>query len=232
MEPIPVGGSAFPPTAWTALEAIAAGGAAASQALDTVARCYWKPVYVYLRRKGRPEPEAADQTQSFFLHLLEKDLLQRPERAAGRFRTWLRAVLENFLANQARVVAAQKRGGGRRPVGLDVEGGEAAVQAGGGLSPEAAFDRAWAVGVLQRAMERLDREDRAAGRPEVMPALRERFGLAGGAAAGSEVDAVLLHRARQRLRAIILDEVADGVSRPGDAEAEVADLFLALGGKS
>ncbi len=231
MDPSSSGG-AFPPTAWTALEAIAAGGAEAPQALETVSRCYWKPVYVYLRRKGRPEAEAADLVQGFFVHLLEKDLLSRPERSQGRFRTWLRAVLEHFLANEARIAAALKRGGGRRPLPLDIAGGEEAAIAGGEISPEAAFDRAWAIGVLQRALVRLDREYRAAGKPDVLPALRGRFGLAGSAAPAEPVDGTTLHRARQRLRALVLDEVADGTPRPGEAESEVADLFRALGGKS
>ncbi len=220
----------FPPTAWTALGRIAAGGDEAREALESLGRTYWMPVYVYLRRKGRPEADAADLTQSFFIHLLEKDLLTRPDASKGRFRGWLKAVLEHFLANQARIDSARKRGGGRKAVSLDVEDGERAVLAGSTLGPEEAFDRVWALAVLDRALGRLDREYAAAGKPEVLAVMRARFGLAGGSGEMPRVDDVTMFRARRRLRALILDEVRDGVSVEEEAEAEVAELFRALGG--
>lgn len=228
--PIP-GGGAFPPTAWTLLGQAAGSGEAARTALDEIGRLYWKPVYVYLRRKGRTEADAGDLTQSFFVHLIEGDLLAQPERTRGRFRTWLRAVLEHFLANAARIRAAQKRGGGRAPLSLDVEGAESSLRADSEITAEQAFDRTWARELLQRALGRLDREYTAAGRPQVLMVLRDRFGL--GAAADEEVrvDDVTMHRARKRLKAIILDELGDAVRDADDAQAEVADLFQALGGK-
>ena len=63
---------------------------------------YWRPIYIYLRRSGRGLPEAEDLTQAFFVHLLEKDLLERVRLRQSRFRAYLRSVLENFLANEAR----------------------------------------------------------------------------------------------------------------------------------
>ncbi len=223
------GGGGFPPTAWTLLGDIAAGGSGASAALEAVSRRYWKPVYVFLRRKGRTEADASDATQSFFVHLMEKDLLAQPDRERGRFRSWLRAVLEHFLANRARIDAALKRGGGNRGVSLDTTGGEQALAGGRDLTPEDAFDRTWALEVLDRSLERLDREYAAAAKPGILAALRRRFGLPGSDSdSGPSVDDVTLHRARKRLRALILDEVGDGVSGAGEAEAEVADLFRAL----
>lgn len=247
MAPTGAGEGAFPPTAWTLLGQAAAGGAGRARALDDLARRYWTPVYVYLRRTGRRAEDARDQAQSFFLHLLEGDLLARPDPALGRFRCWLRAVLEHFLANEARRAGAAKRGGGRAALALDadVEAGESAVRAGRELTPEEAFQRAWACGVLDRALARLEHELRAAGRAHVVAALRARLGAtAGGGGGGGDaggdaaaeapagaapVDAVALHRARKRLKQLILDEVGDSVRDPDDLKSEVAELFRALG---
>jgi RNA polymerase sigma-70 factor (ECF subfamily) len=52
----------------------------------------------------------------------------------------------------------------------------------------------------------------------------ERLGLSPGA-----LD-VALHRLRRRFRAALRAEIAGTVSDPGEVEAELADLFAALGG--
>ncbi|MBI3273289.1 MAG: sigma-70 family RNA polymerase sigma factor [Planctomycetes bacterium] len=236
MDPTTHGPSAFPPTAWSLLGRIAAGGAERDGAIEAIARLYWKPVYVYLRRKGRPESEAPDLVQSFFIHLLEKDLLARPDPARGRFRNWLRAVLEHFLANEARLRTALKKGGGRKPLSLELDVAESAVRSGSELTPEEAFHRTWALEVLERAFARLSREYKAAGKDRVLRALRQRLALpeedgAESPAAGPKVDGVTLHRARKRLKALILDEVGDSVRDPGALDEEVGDLFQALGRK-
>lgn len=221
------GGSSFPATGWTLLNEVAAGGAGKGRALEELARRYWKPVYVYLRRKGMPANDADDRTQSFFVHLMEKDLLVRADPARGRFRHWLRALLEHFLANAARERRAEKRGGGKRLLSLDVEACERAFGSGGELSPEEAFQREWALDVLDRALGRLADEFRAAGKEAVIATLRARLGL--GEAPAAPANDVALHRARKRLRELILDEVADGVTDRADTASEVADLFRALG---
>ncbi len=58
----------FLPTRWS-LIAIVRGGdtARAQQALETLCRAYWYPLYVYVRRAGHLAEDAADLTQGFLL---------------------------------------------------------------------------------------------------------------------------------------------------------------------
>jgi DNA-directed RNA polymerase specialized sigma24 family protein len=71
---------------------------------------YWKPVYCYLRRKGRQNEEAKDLTQSFFHEIvLCRRLLERADRSRGRFRTFLLHALDQFLIDQKRKETARKR---------------------------------------------------------------------------------------------------------------------------
>lgn len=82
---------------------------------------YWKPVYCYLRRKGRQNEEAKDLTQSFFHEVvLNRGLLQRADPAQGRFRTFLLHALDQFLIDQKRRETAKKRIPKDKIVPLDV----------------------------------------------------------------------------------------------------------------
>src|SRR4051794_9142487 len=69
-------GAQFPPTLWSVV--LRAGQISSDQsqeALATLCRAYWFPLYAYLRRQGKSPPDAEDLTQGFLLHLLEKDTL-------------------------------------------------------------------------------------------------------------------------------------------------------------
>jgi RNA polymerase sigma factor (sigma-70 family) len=200
---------------------------------------YWQPIYGYLRRGGRPANEAEELTQAFFVHLLEKHLLERVRLREVRFRSYLRSVLEHFLANEARRAQAHHR----RAASLDTAKVESWLAASGQESPEAAFDRLWAVERLQAAMAHLRQELTHAGRPWVADALVRRVGLGAAPDAASVKDlasehgvsenqlSVALHRARERLRELILEEIRDSVSGAQEAEDELRELFAALRGR-
>lgn len=227
----------FPATAWTLVQRAVAGGDAAQQAaLNELLQRYWRPIYVYLRRSGRPEAEAEDLTQAFFVHLLEKQLLERVRPRQVRFRAYLRSVLEHFLANESRKAGARKRQGS---VSLDVTAAESWLRAGPQESA-AAFDGAWAVDRLETAFQRLRQELAAAGREWVAEALARRAGLGDTTEPAALRDlcrqygvndnqlSVALHRARQRLRDLILEEVRDSVSSADEAAEELNEMFRVL----
>ena len=85
----------FAATRWS----LVAGAAERAQAsLAELCVRYWFPVYAYARRSGHP-PEVAQQiTLSYFHHLVTQRLAQRDARAPGRFREFLLAELDHFLA--------------------------------------------------------------------------------------------------------------------------------------
>src|SRR5438105_1188528 len=55
-------------------------------ALETLCRTYWYPLYAYLRRRGYQFQDAQDLTQEFFARLLEGSSLQAVGPDKGRFR--------------------------------------------------------------------------------------------------------------------------------------------------
>jgi RNA polymerase sigma-70 factor (ECF subfamily) len=76
---------------------VAAGGRATPEdreALAELFRAYRYPLYAFVRQKGYGPDEARDLTQSYFVRLLESDLLAAADRTKGRFRTFLQRVYE------------------------------------------------------------------------------------------------------------------------------------------
>src|SRR5262245_48945241 len=59
----------------------------AAEALETLCRAYWYPLYAYVRRSDptRSPEDAQDLTQQFFARFLEKDYLGQVDRRKGRF---------------------------------------------------------------------------------------------------------------------------------------------------
>jgi RNA polymerase sigma-70 factor (ECF subfamily) len=227
----------FPATAWTLVQK-AVSGEELSARNELLTR-YWQPIYVYLRRGGRSPTEAEDLTQAFFVHLLEKNLLERVRLRQVRFRAYLRSVLEHFLANEARLARSQRPKGAT----FDIAGAESWLAGSTQEPPGTAFDRVWAVERLQAAVARLRAELTHAGRAWVADALISRVGLGTAADATSVKElalqhgvsenqlSVAMHRARERLRELILEEIRDSVSSQEEADDELNALFAALRGQ-
>ena len=96
-----------------------------ARAIEAILAAYWKPVYKYVRLRWRESNEdAKDLTQGFFTRLLEKDALARYDTAKGGFRTYLRACLDSYLANEHRAERRLKRGGGAILESVDFETAE------------------------------------------------------------------------------------------------------------
>lgn len=150
----------FQPTAWTLLgRAKSRRPADAREALDELLRAYWKPVYLFLRRKGHAIEAAKDLTQAFFAQALERGLFARASRSRGRFRTLLLTALENFVRDAHAAEAAGKRGGGWKRTALDsAEAERALAERHAEDDPAEAFHRAWALGTVEAALGRLQRD--------------------------------------------------------------------------
>lgn len=134
----------FPTTLWTVvLKAGAASETVRRSALEELIRTYWRPVYVYIRRKSGDRESAKDHTQGFFAALLERDAFQGLTPQGGKFRSYLLTVLRNFLADATDRAQALKRGGGKVTVGIDFEAvdREADLLIPSHESPEEAFRR-------------------------------------------------------------------------------------------
>ncbi len=63
----------FPATRWTLILSTRDRTEASGNAIRELLVDYWKPLYMFARRKGLPPEGAKDAVQGFFLQLLERD---------------------------------------------------------------------------------------------------------------------------------------------------------------
>jgi RNA polymerase sigma-70 factor (ECF subfamily) len=216
---------------------------AAQAALETLCRCYWFPLYVYVRREGYGVHDAQDLTQAFFAKFLEKDYLHDVDPDRGRFRSFLLASLRHFLSNACDHAKAAKRGGGRTHLSLDFSQAEDRYlhEPASDWTAEKLFHRRWAVEMLHAVMERLQAEwatpeKRAfflAAKTFLSDAAPMRTYAEVGEELGMTEDAVktAVHRLRGRYGALLREEIARTVSDPADIDVEIQQLFGALQGK-
>ena len=207
--------------------------------MGELARLYWFPLYAYLRRKGSAPPQAEDLVQGFFTRLLEKDALAGVERAKGKFRSFLLACLNHFLANEWDKGRAQKRGGGGEALPLDAVDAEARYTAEltDDMTPERVFERRWALAVLEQVLTRLREDYVERGQGAVFAAL-EHLLVAGQAAGYGQIAErlgmseaavkVAAHRLRRRYRELLRDEIAQTVAEPGLVNEEILQLLDSL----
>jgi len=144
----------FPTTRWTLILASREGTQARQHALEQLFATYWKPIYFYARRKGLSVEDAQDAVQGLFAQILESEFLTRLDQGKGRFRGYLKTAMDHHLVNLHERSAAQKRGGDVRVVSLDVILAERDI-AGASEEPDRAYEREWAVGLMERALARL-----------------------------------------------------------------------------
>ena len=163
--------SGFGSTEWSLV--LAAGrNEDASQALNQLCTKYWKPMYVHIRRSGILPADAEDVTQGFFVYLIERGWIGQADPNRGRFRAFMRTLLNNYLANHQRMARADKRSAVR--ISIDTDEGERALAqvTARGADAVSAFESSWAKAVLQSAWARLGSEQAAAGRTRIFESLR------------------------------------------------------------
>ena len=212
----------------------------ARAALEQLCRNYWHPLYAYVRRAGHSREEAQDLTQEFFARLLAQNTVARADPARGRFRSFLLVSLKHFLANEWEKAHARKRGGGAPLIPLDFDTAETRwVQpVAPGDTPDRAFDRQWALALLEVVLGRVRKEYADSGRDELFVGLKDtltggrseipyrelaaRLGLSEGAVK------VAAHRLRQQYRERLREEIASTVAGPEEVEDELKLLFAAL----
>jgi len=236
-----VGQTLFATTHWSVVLATAGEDSPqASAALEELCRTYWYPLYAFIRRQGYGVEDAQDLTQGFFSHILSRRFLGRASREKGKFRSFILGSLKYFLADELARLQAQKRGGGQTMVFLDAHSAEERYR----LEPvelmdaEKLFERRWAVTLLDRVLERLEKEFIEAGKSRLFERLRE-FLLGDRASATYQETAnalgttegavkVAVHRMRQRYRELFQDEIAQTVADPAEIEGEVRHVFAVM----
>ncbi len=237
------GNGRFATTHWSVVQAAGEPDSTRyRQALESLCRTYWFPLYVYLRRQGHDADMAEDYVQAFFAALLEKHGLRLADPKRGRFRSFLLASLKHFLANERAAAGAKKRGGGMKIISLDIENAESqyALQQREEFSPDKLFERSWAMTVLDRTMARLRAEAATEKKQRLFDSLQVYLTAKDSAAsyrqAADELNMtegavkVAVHRLRKRYRELLRDEIAQTVTTEEQINEEIRDLFAALAG--
>jgi RNA polymerase sigma factor (sigma-70 family) len=231
----------FVTTRWSVV--LRAGRNDTTRARDALARLcqsYWFPLYSYVRRRGYSAHDAEDLTQDFFARLLERQSLARADPGRGRFRSFILTAMNHFLATEWQKTQTQKRGGRCEVLSLDLAGAEQryGLEPADQSSPDKAFDKQWALALLDEVVNRLEAEYRQEGRAGLFSSLKQtltgtretqpyavlatRLGLSEGAVKAA------VHRLRRRYRELLQSEIADTVAAPGEVNEELRHLFQAL----
>jgi RNA polymerase sigma factor (sigma-70 family) len=214
----------------------------AELALAELCQVYWYPLYIFARRRGYSPSDAEDLTQGFFLHLLADRALAGIDPVKGKFRSFLIACFQNYIADAADWSRRVKRGGGKELVQLDAEDAEERYRREPVefLTAEKIFDARWAMIVLGETMTRLREEYIAAGKESTFEALESFLDPNSALALPSYEDVAkrlglsasgvktIVHRMRKRYRAILREEVGRTVSDPANIDEEIRALCEAL----
>lgn len=242
-EPTPgAPGLVFATTHWSVvLSAREVQSAHAAAALEKLCRTYWYPLYAHVRRTGQSKENAEDLTQAFFARLFEKKFLGSAQPERGRFRTFLLVALKRFMANEWDRAHAQKRGGFQTPISLDTGLAERKFQSdlvSTTVPPDRAFERRWALALLEQTMSRLRSEFERAGKiPEFerlkifLTADQKEIPYVKMAREMNLTESALrvaVHRLRKRYRELFREEIAHTLADGESVDEELRYLIGVL----
>ena len=234
------GAVAFTTTHWSVVLAAQGESQAAEEALEKLCLTYWRPVYSFIRRKGRGAEDAQDLTQSFFARLLERRDFNSVRQEKGRLRSYLLIAVKNFLASEHERATSTKRGGGRMPIPLE----EMRAHEGSAAEPvdlltaDRIYERRWALTVLDQALARLSVEYRAASNQALFDRLKQLLTDEPDRPSQAQIASELgmsenavkqaYHRFRLAYREFVREEIAQTVAVPDDVEDELRHLVAVL----
>ena len=181
---------------------------------------------------------ARELAHDFFAQMLAGGTIARAEQERGRFRSYLLGAVKHFLSHHREAQRRLKRGGKVENISLN-ETEARSVPDAGVLSPDAAFDRQWALTVVAHALEALRRECVAEGHADFFEQVKpwltgdaargDQAALAAGCGLNANALKVAVHRLKRRFRQLLKAEVAGTLDDPVLVEAEMRALFAALG---
>lgn len=238
---VPLTNQWFTTTHWTVvLAAKKSSSPGHTEALNYLCHTYWAALYGYVRRQGHSPADAADLTQAFFLHFLEKQFLQDVNAQKGKFRSFLLKALNHFLADEWKYHHAQKRSGSHATISINTDDWEArhGHELVSAITPEKLFERRWAITLFDQVLRRLRDEAVQTGKAREFDLLKEflssrssagAYATAAGKLGLSEgAVAVHVHRLRKRYGQLVRQYVAQTVADPNEVEEELRHLLNVL----
>lgn len=235
-------GGDFRTTRWTQVSRAKADSPEGRRVLAELCAAYYEPVAAFLRCEVREEDAARELAHDFFANILQGGAIIHAEQERGRFRSYLLGAVKHFLSHYHQAERRLKRGGGVETISLnDTDLSEARpLPDATVLSPDAAFDRQWALTVVDRALEALRSECVSEGRADFFEQVKpwltgdaargDQMALAGSCGMNANALKVAVHRLKRRFRQLLKAQVAGTLNDPALVAAEMRDLFAALGG--
>lgn len=232
------GGAGFPTTSWSLV--FEARGSGSAEALASLCEAYWYPLYAFARRCGHTRDDALDLTQGFFATLLEKRYLDDLRPGEGRFRSFLLSSLKHHISKQRARDTAARRGGRHIELSLDVDTAERryAHEPAHDRTPERAYERSWALTILDRVQQQLRHGLERAGQADLFrklgPAVFGRGTVRPHRETARELgiseDAVKMSvlRLRRRFGKLLREEVARTVVEDADVDDEIRYLLTVV----
>jgi hypothetical protein len=228
----------FGRTRWSVVAAVRSGSDhEARHSLSELCRRYWVPVYAYVRRCGHPPGGAAALVQAFLSHLVQEIRFGDPGGEGG-FRLFLQRRLEQFLASDwTQLDTATPLPEFAAPWPLDQIESRQRQEPPATGSPEAAFQRAFALEVLAQGLHDLRHEAETGHRGEMFEAVRpyltrepgpgEYAALAARLKSSPLATVIAVKRLRQRYQELIDAQLVQTVGDPAAFERE-REALLAL----
>jgi RNA polymerase sigma-70 factor (ECF subfamily) len=218
---------------------VLSAGAECRPALERLCERYWAPAYVFVRKVGHDREGALELVQEFFASVIEGNALELASAAPGPFRVWLLEALRRFLASRDGA-AVDARAGRFDRAGRNLEEVEAIERAADPKrEPESEYVRVLALGVIERALGRLERDQVERGHAERFAKLRPWLGsghanenlneLGAALGLGLQSTKIALYALRQRLGSLVRYEVENLLETRDDVDALQAELDTLLG---
>jgi RNA polymerase sigma-70 factor (ECF subfamily) len=235
-------GEGFPTTRWTELGALDDEEQRRAY-LERLIALYWPPVYAHLRQRGLSSDESAETTEAFFVDVvLNRRLFDRADPERGRLRTLILSALERYRIDQHRRETARRNDLHIPWTGVEQE--EARLRAADWPSNGSAFDRRWAMALLEEALTRCERHFRETGRPghwdlfegrvlqptrsgnamQPLDELAARHGFGSAAAAAAALQVV-----RRRAATLLREVIAETLDDAQDIDHELSEIRALLG---
>jgi RNA polymerase sigma factor (sigma-70 family) len=208
-------------------------------AMSKLAESYRIPLHSYITALGYTQ-EADDLVQEFFASkFLKEGFLHNTQQGDRRFRTFLKACVRHFIID-TKDPCRRRRVPGDRPgdLSLEMETDEGAFTqqfAAREVAADLAWDRAWARELLQRAREKLSTECERARKIELLhqfyrvldeePDAPSRREVAQACQMTEGAVGVAFYRMRERLKALLADEIRETVTNPNDWMEEQRHLL-------
>lgn len=225
----------FPDTVWTRVITLQEG---CEEALESLCRTYWYPLYAFVRRYGKSVADAEDITQGFITKVLEREWLQDASRERCKFRTFLLTRLKRYMIDEWRKLPPV--GDPRVFVSIDGEEAESLYthEPKDNETPEVLFQQAWVATLLRQVHEQLGREFSTKNEEglfeKLQPCLARMAHDKPYAELAEELGKTegwvktVVRRMRQRFRELLVAEIERTVTDGREVDEEINALFAAF----